>query len=134
MSDKLTAYAVRGGASIAGSVSVGDGEVFDVGAALEEGGGTIVVVAGTALERSLDGYEALERTEVPSGAEAVNAEEAENDPGAQVNATDAAIRKAAELGVDLDEVEGTGSGGAIKVEDVEAKAASDAEAAEQGGS
>jgi polyhydroxyalkanoic acid synthase PhaR subunit len=39
----------------------------------------------------------------------------------QVKATDAARRKAQELGVDLDEVDGTGAGGQITVEDVRRK-------------
>lgn len=41
------------------------------------------------------------------------------DPEPQVKATEPAINKAAELGVDLDDVKGTGKGGQIKVEDVE---------------
>jgi pyruvate/2-oxoglutarate dehydrogenase complex dihydrolipoamide acyltransferase (E2) component len=119
MSDKLAAFAARGDATIAGTVSVGDGETFDVGDALREGDGTIVVVAGSKLEYSLNGYEALRSVEVPAGAEAVNAEEAEDEAGAIPNATEAAIRKAAELDVDLDQVDGTGAGGKITVEDVE---------------
>lgn len=39
-----------------------------------------------------------------------------------INATGPAVEKADELGVDLNEVSGTGSGGRITVEDVEAKA------------
>jgi pyruvate/2-oxoglutarate dehydrogenase complex dihydrolipoamide acyltransferase (E2) component len=118
--EKLVAYATRDDEAIAGSVSVGDGEAFDIGAALEEGEGTITVVAGSLLERSLDGVPALERVTVPEGAEAVNAEEAE---GTAPDATDAAVRKAAELDVDLAEVTGTGADGAIKVTDVEEFAA-----------
>ncbi len=44
--------------------------------------------------------------------------------GAEVQATEAARRKAQELGVDLAEVSGTGSGGQITVEDVRKKGAS----------
>jgi polyhydroxyalkanoic acid synthase PhaR subunit len=42
-------------------------------------------------------------------------------PEAEIKATDAARRKAAELGVDLAEVEGTGADGQITVEDVRRK-------------
>lgn len=38
----------------------------------------------------------------------------------EVKISDAAKKKAAELGIDIDTVEGTGAGGSIKVEDVEA--------------
>jgi len=114
MEQKLAAFAVRNDERrIAGTVSVGDGETFDVGAALK-GNGTIVVLKGSRLDHALRSYPALEGTEVPSGAVAVNAD----DDG--VKASGPARSKAAELGVDLNEVEGTGSGGAIKVSDVEA--------------
>lgn len=79
--DKLAAFAPRGEASIAGTVSVGDGETFDVGAALEKGKGTIVVLAGSGLEHSLKGYDALKTTSVPKGAKAVNADEAKEAEG-----------------------------------------------------
>ena len=45
--------------------------------------------------------------------------------GTEVKATDAAQRKAEELGVDLTRVTGTGADGQIKVEDVEGAAQSD---------
>jgi polyhydroxyalkanoic acid synthase PhaR subunit len=44
-----------------------------------------------------------------------------NGSATEVSATDAARRKARELGVDLSEVEGTGNGGQITVEDVRRK-------------
>jgi pyruvate/2-oxoglutarate dehydrogenase complex dihydrolipoamide acyltransferase (E2) component len=44
-----------------------------------------------------------------------------NGSATEVSATDAARRKARELGVDLSEVEGTGNGGQITVEDVHRK-------------
>ena len=44
-----------------------------------------------------------------------------NGSASEVRATDAARRKARELGVDLSEVEGTGNGGQVTVEDVRRK-------------
>jgi polyhydroxyalkanoic acid synthase PhaR subunit len=44
-----------------------------------------------------------------------------NGSGVEVRATDAARRKALEMGVDLAEVEGTGAGGQVTVEDVRKK-------------
>jgi polyhydroxyalkanoic acid synthase PhaR subunit len=44
-----------------------------------------------------------------------------NGSATEVRATDAARRKARELGVDLSEVEGTGNGGQVTVEDVRRK-------------
>lgn len=129
--NKLAAFAARGDEPIAGTVAVGDGESFNVGEALEDGGGTIVVVSGSKLEHSLNGYDGLESVSVPDGAEAINAEEAE--PTAP-KASKAVKKKADELNVDLTEVEGTGSKGAIKVEDVEKRALELADAeASQGG-
>ena len=46
---------------------------------------------------------------------------AQTNGSARVRATDAARRKARELGVDLSEVEGTGTGGQVTVEDVRKK-------------
>lgn len=116
--EKLTAFTARGEASIAGTVSVGDGETFDVGQALKEGEGTIVVLAGSRLEYALQGFDALKPTSVPEGAVAVNADEAKSGE-TTVKASKAAKNKAAKLGVDLSQVEGSGAGGAITVEDVE---------------
>jgi polyhydroxyalkanoic acid synthase PhaR subunit len=45
----------------------------------------------------------------------------DGSPGGKVRATDAARREARELGVDLAEVEGTGNGGQITVDDVRRK-------------
>lgn len=52
-----------------GSVSVGDGETFDIGAALQEGNGTIRVDEGSAEERALNDHPALARGEAekPAG-------------------------------------------------------------------
>ena len=47
-----------------------------------------------------------------------DAEDRETEDGGEPNATDAARRKARELGVDLSQVEGTGAGGHILVKDV----------------
>lgn len=61
--------------------------------------------------------EAEPETEEAEPEEAEPEEEAES-----IKATDAARRRAEELGVDLQEVEGTGSGGQITVDDVKKKA------------
>jgi pyruvate/2-oxoglutarate dehydrogenase complex dihydrolipoamide acyltransferase (E2) component len=115
MDSKLAAFAARGDEPIAGTVAVGDGETFDVGEALDDGSGVIVVVSGSRLEYALSYYPALESVKVPDGAEPINAD----DVAPQVRASQAARDRAAELGVDLSEVEGTGASGAIKVSDVE---------------
>jgi hypothetical protein len=65
MESKKAAFAALGDEPIAGTVVVGDGETFDVGKALKEGGGKIVVDSGSELERSLVGYPGLES--VPAG-------------------------------------------------------------------
>lgn len=135
MDSELAAFAVAGDEPIAGSVVVGgEGETFDVGEALEEGDGTIVVVAGSNLEHSLNGFAGLKREKVPEGAQPVNADEA---PPPEVKASDAAKRKASELNVDLSTVDGSGSNGAITVKDVEEAAdpaAGDGTGNENGGS
>jgi len=80
---------------------------------------------GRTVERATDGSEnVVERTldeegnvldlSVSQAAE----DEAENGDTGEVKATDAARRKARELGVRLSEVEGTGSGGRVLVKDV----------------
>jgi len=53
------------------------------------------------------------------------AETAESEPEVEVNATDAAERKAEELGVDISTVEGTGQGGRVVVGDVDDAAEDD---------
>jgi len=52
-------------------------------------------------------------------------ESAESDPEVEVNATEAAERKAEELGVDITTVEGTGQGGRVVVGDVDEAAEGD---------
>lgn len=59
-----------------------------------------------------DPNEQSERTQQETGS-------AQDDTEGKVEATPAAERKAQELGVDLDRLEGTGSGGRVTVEDVE---------------
>jgi large subunit ribosomal protein L20 len=53
------------------------------------------------------------------------AESSESEPEVEVNATEAAERKAEELGVDITTVEGTGQGGRIVVGDVDEAAEED---------
>jgi large subunit ribosomal protein L20 len=53
------------------------------------------------------------------------AETAETEPEVEVNATEAAERKAEELGVDITTVEGTGQGGRVVVGDVDDAAVGD---------
>jgi large subunit ribosomal protein L20 len=53
------------------------------------------------------------------------AETAESEPEVEVNATEAAERKAEELGVDITTVEGTGQGGRVVVGDVDDAAEGD---------
>lgn len=50
-----------------GSITLGDGTAWDVGAALEEQNG-IIVADDLALIAALDAYPALKRTAVPAGA------------------------------------------------------------------
>jgi len=52
-------------------------------------------------------------------------ESAESDPEVEVNATEAAERKAEELGVDITTLEGTGQGGRVVVGDVDEAAEGD---------
>jgi polyhydroxyalkanoic acid synthase PhaR subunit len=63
---------------------------------------------------------ALEGTQ-NGGAQVPDVAAETNGSATEVSATDAARRKALELGVDLSEVEGTGNGGQITVEDVRRK-------------
>lgn len=130
MNAKLAAFAARAenAEALAGTVAVGDGETFDFGEALS-GGGTITVVSGSDLERSLASVPELHSIAVPDGAQPVNPEAAEEGSG--ISASSAAADKAAELGVDLNEVEGSGKGGKITVNDVKAAAETEAAAGEE---
>jgi polyhydroxyalkanoic acid synthase PhaR subunit len=69
------------------------------------------------LDRLLEALEANQ----DGGGQAVETVAQTNGSPAEVRATDAARRKALEMGVDLSEVEGTGNGGQITVEDVRRK-------------
>lgn len=71
-----------------------------------------------AVERATEPEQNEPRAAAPAQAPAVEAED-------EVNATDAAARKAEELEVDLSDVEGTGQGGRIIVGDVEKAAPED---------
>lgn len=101
-----------------GSVAIGDGETLDVAAALEEGNGTITVDADSAEAHALSTYPGVKRVAVPEDAQ-------DDDDEAAPRVSRAAADKAAKLGVDLNEVEGTGAGGAITVGDVERTAEED---------
>ncbi len=74
-------------------------------------------------KNALDGKPVERRVEVERQIEAVQSEAPAEVPEAEaedeLNATDAAARKAEELDVDLSAVEGTGQGGRITVGDVE---------------
>ena len=69
------------------------------------------------LDRLLDALEGAQNR----GAQVVEPVAETNGSPAEVRATDAARRKARELGVNLAEVEGTGNGGQVTVEDVRKK-------------
>lgn len=58
-------------------------------------------------------------TEAPEQPEDAQQPETSAGAGGEVEATDAARRKAEDLGVDLSQVEGTGSGGRVLVRDVQ---------------
>lgn len=134
MKQKLAAFAARGDEPIAGTVSVGDGETFDVGEALEEGDGTIVVVADSLLDHSLKEYPGVKSVSVPEGATPINAEVASVDD-VEVKASKTAKEKAAKAGIDLSTVEGTAKDGSITIKDVEAAIEKrDADAENGGGS
>jgi len=77
-----------------------------------------------ALEERLDGVEnKLDRllAALENGSQNGSAAEANGSAAVEVEATDAARRKARELGVDLTTVEGTGADGRITVDDVRKK-------------
>lgn len=90
--------------------------------ALERQAETNRALAGT-LEAYLDALDRGEPSPEPDG-EAVSSQGDEEPAGQDEEArepevTEAAKRKASELGVDLGDVKGTGSGGRILVKDVE---------------
>jgi len=76
---------------------------------------------------ALDGEPVHRRIEGDRRQNAGVAEPESQEQDAEIVATEAAERKAEELGVDLDSVEGTGSGGRITVEDVERAAKGEGE-------
>lgn len=71
-----------------------------------------------AEEESGEEEEAEEEEEPGEDEEAGEEEEAEEAPGEGIKATDAARQKAEQLGVDLAQIEGSGSGGLVIVKDV----------------
>ena len=83
------------------------------------------------VERAKDALDGGSREGPPEGKErsAQQGETAVREDAAEVDATEAAERKAEELGVELSTVEGTGSGGRILVEDVESAAKEEGEKA-----
>ena len=68
------------------------------------------------------GFVTAETAEVGDGDVPEASAEAQQDHGEEPEVTDAAKRRAKELGVDPTSVEGTGSGGRVLVKDVEAAA------------
>jgi large subunit ribosomal protein L20 len=78
---------------------------------------------GKPVERRVE----VERAVAPTQPEAPadEAEAPESEPEVEVNATEAAERKAEELGVDITTVEGTGQGGRVIVGDVDDAAEGD---------
>ena len=70
--------------------------------------------SGNVVEEVLDGEGNVPNPSVPE-----EAGDLESEDDGEVNATDAARRKAEELGVKLSRVRGTGSGGRVLVKDVE---------------
>lgn len=89
-----------------GGLAVGT-ETFDLGEALESGGGRVEVPDGGALAARLDEQPALRRLDAEEAA-------AELSPREQLEA------RAAGLGIDLDSIEGTGAGGKVVKADIEA--------------
>jgi large subunit ribosomal protein L20 len=83
---------------------------------------------GKPVERRVEVERAVAATQpeaAQSEAAADEAETAESEPEVEVNATEAAERKADELGVDISTVEGTGQGGRVVVGDVDDAAEDD---------
>ncbi len=81
------------------------------------------------FQELMDNYAAIEDAIGESQKNVANLDTEQLRRQGELNASEAARREARELGVDLTEVEGTGSGGNITVKDVR-KAAEEAEAAE----
>ena len=75
----------------------------------------------SALEENPQLLDAPQRSEDRKEIEGPSGDRAgkEDEPDAEVEATDAARRKAEELGVDLSSVEGTGQGGRVLLRDVQ---------------
>ena len=82
------------------------------------------------FQELMDNYAAIEDAIDESQKNVANLDTEQLRKQGELNASEAARREARELGVDLTEVEGTGSGGNITVKDVR-KAAEEAEAAEE---
>jgi large subunit ribosomal protein L20 len=82
---------------------------------------------GKPVERRVEVERAVAaaQPETPAGDEAEAEETAQGEPDAEVNATEAAERKAEELGVDISTVEGSGQGGRVVVGDVDDAAEDD---------
>ena len=78
---------------------------------------------GKPVERRVEVERAVAATQPQAPAD--EAETSESEPEVEVNATDAAERKAEELGVDITTVEGTGQGGRVIVGDVDDAAEAD---------
>ena len=78
---------------------------------------------GKPVERHVEVERAVAATQPEAPADEVKTSESE--PEVEVNATDAAERKAEELGVDITTVEGTGQGGRVIVGDVDDAAEAD---------
>jgi large subunit ribosomal protein L20 len=78
---------------------------------------------GKPVERRVEVERAVVATQPEAPAD--EAETSEGEPEAEVNATEAAERKAEELGVDITTVEGTGQGGRVIVGDVDDAAEAD---------
>ena len=82
---------------------------------------------GKPVERRVEVERAVAaaQPETPAGDEAEAEETAQGEPDAEVNATEAAERKAEELGVDISTVKGSGQGGRVVVGDVDDAAEDD---------
>jgi large subunit ribosomal protein L20 len=78
---------------------------------------------GKPVERRVEVERAVAATQPEAPAD--GAETSESEPEVEVNATEAAERKADELGVDITTVEGTGQGGRVIVGDVDNAAEAD---------